>query len=177
MANKIVLPTINNVVDLQRALKSWQTKLNPLLNRATTPHAPWNFRASRQRGGILLQWAAIAGADADGYQILRSDNGDFSAAITISITSVLQNSYFDSLGGTAGGTGPIQKWYRIRATNGTDAAPHSVLGILSGVVTTTSIDPTDITTGSSTTYDRSLNDRIQSSANRGRIIGEVISVD
>jgi hypothetical protein len=171
------LPTITSVSDLTRVLKKWQTQLNPLLKVPKTPHAPWNFAATRQRGGILLSWAAGAQTDVDGYIILRSDNGDFANPVTIPIQSAKQNSYFDPLGGTTGGTAAITKWYRIRATNGTVQNPQSILGILSGAVTTTSIDPTDTVTPATTTRDITTSDTTQSSAGRGRIIEKLSRTD
>jgi len=172
MANSAnnTLPTITTLSDFVRVMKKWQTQLNPLLKNPKTPHAPWNFAATRQRGGILLTWTSLSGTDADGYQILRSDNGDFSSPLVIPVTNAQQNSYFDSLGGSTGSTTPITKWYRIRATNGTAQNPHSIIGILSGSVTINSIDPTDTSTAASTVRDISTTDLIQSSAQRGRIV-------
>lgn len=164
------LPTLINTSDIIQTLKKWQTLINPLLNTPRTPPAPWNFSATRARGGIQLSWAAVGSSSADGYQILRSDNGDFSNAITISILGANQTSFFDSFPSTTGGTTTIQKWYRIRATNGTLHNPQSVLGLLSGVVTSTSIDPTDTTTPATTTYDQHTSDRSQSQAGSGRIV-------
>lgn len=164
------LPTLLNASDLIQTLKKWQTQLNPLLTTPRTPQAPWNFSATRARGGIQLQWAALSNLNADGYQILRSDNGDFSNPTIFSILGSQVASYFDSLPATAGATTTIQKWYHIRATNGTQANPQSVLGVLSGIVTTTSIDPTDTTTPATITYDQSTTDKTQTSAGRARIV-------
>lgn len=161
------LPSIRNAQDLIREMKKWQTKLNPLVKQAATPVAPYNFAATRQRGGILLSWAATRASD--GYEILRSDNGDFTNAAIIAIRNPNQISYLDSFA-TTGGTGAVKKWYRIRATNGTFSQPASAKGVLSGVVTTSSIDPTDTVTVATTTFDTSTTDLTQTSAGRGRRI-------
>ncbi len=161
------LPTPRNVQDLFKTIKKWQTKLNPLVKQAKTPVAPFNFAASRQRGGILLTWAVVKGAD--GYEILRSDDGNFGSALTIPVRNGSQTSYFDELGGTTGGTGPITKWYKIRATTGAFSSPASVKGVLSGAVTTSSIDPTDTATASTTTFDGATSDGTRSAASRGRV--------
>lgn len=172
------LPTPTSIQDVPRILKKWQTQLNPLLTKVKTPHAPFNFQAASARGGIQLSWKSIPGTDADGYQIQRSDSGDFSNPTVFTVAGANQATFFDSLGGTAGGTGSITKWYRIRATNGTQANPQSVLGILSGIVTNSSIDPTDTSTASTTVFDTSVTDRYQASAGRGRIVvGEKLSRD
>ena len=172
------LPTPTSIQDVPRILKKWQTQLNPLLSQVKTPHAPYNFQATRARGGIQLSWKTIAGTDADGYQIQRSDDGNFSNPTIFTIAGANQGTFLDSLGGTAGGTGPITKFYRIRATNGTQANPQSVFGVLSGTITTSSIDPTDTVTPATTVFDNSVTDKYQSTAGKGRIIvGRKVSVD
>lgn len=161
------LPSITNTQDFIRDIKKWQTKLNPLVQKPRTPIAPYNFSATRQRGGITLSWAKVVGAD--GYEILRSPNGDFSTATLIPIRNPSQTGYFDALT-TSGGTGPVTMFYRIRATNGTFSQPGSAKGILSGIVTISSIDPTDTVTPSSTVYDTATTDKTQTAAGRGRRI-------
>lgn len=162
------LPTLGSPQDLIRFLKKWQTKLNPLVAQSGTPVAPYNFAGTRMRGGISLSWTPPS-SKVDGFEILRSTNGDFSKATVIPIRNALQTSYFDSLT-TAGGTGTVTMWYRMRATNGTFSQPGAVKGVLTGVVTVTSIDPTDTVTPASTTYDTSTTDKTQAAAGRGRRI-------
>lgn len=166
------LPTIRSPQDFIREVKKWQTKLNPLVTSPRTPPAPFNFAGTRARGGITLAWAQVNGAD--GYEILRSDNGDFSNPTIIPIRNPAQTSYFDAFT-TAGGTGTVTKWYRIRATNGTFSQPGSAKGVLSGIVKQTSIDPTDTVTAASTVFDQSTTDKTQAIANWGRrIVGPTV---
>lgn len=171
------LPQLTSVSDLFRVMQKWRTQLNPLLKNLKTPHAPANFTATSQRGGILLAWAPMASQDADGYQILSSPNGDFANPQVIQINDVRQSNYFDSLGGTSGSTTPITRWYRIRATNGTPTNSQSILGILSGAVTNSSIDPTNTVAPSVTVTDNATTDQLNVSAGRGRILPQRFTVD
>jgi hypothetical protein len=56
------------------------------------------------------------------------------------------------LGGSATGA-TITKYYKVRATSGTLEQPQSVQGVLSGIVSHTSIDTTDAVTGETTESD------------------------
>lgn len=153
------LPTIRHASQLVPYLKRWQKIIDPSLARPVKLKSPWRFRATRKRGGNLLQWATVTGAD--GYEILRSDTPDFSSPLVIPIRSGVQNAYFDPVGGS-----PETKSYKIRATSGTLSVPHTVKGILSGIVTSTSIDSTDTVTAESTTLDTTTDDEIQAIASR-----------
>ena len=128
------------------------TVLRPL-RRAFVPRIPWNFMAEGKTDGILLTWEPVSGAD--GYEILRSDTGNFSNSIettdnvlTIALSSGQQDSYFDALGATS-----VTRYYMIRATAGTISSPHSVKGPLSGKISQTSGSGT--TTSDTTTTDES----------------------
>ena len=142
------LPTIARNADLLIGLKVWQRTLSPNLIRPRSFRPPFNFRASTPTAtgtGITLDWSTVRGAD--GYEIQRSSNGDFSTGYTIIVIySGRQESHFDSLGATG-----TQRWYRIRATGGNALAKHSIKGAWSSVIKATSNDGT-------TTYDGTTDD-------------------
>jgi len=127
--------------------KIWARTLAPSVQSSFAPKAPWNFKAEGKTDGILLTWTTVKGAD--GYELVRSDDGDFSTGLTIiSLPQQQQNSYFDALGATS-----VTRSYKIRATSGTIAKPHVARGPLSGIVTETSGSGTsasDTTTDDST---------------------------
>jgi hypothetical protein len=112
--------------------KIWARTLAPNVQGALAKKAPWQFKAEGKTDGILLTWATVVGAD--GYEIWRSEDADFSTGVTvIPIPQQRQDSYFDALGATS-----IQRSYKILSTSGTLAKPHTVRGPLSGIVTETS---------------------------------------
>jgi hypothetical protein len=119
--------------------KIWARSLAPSVQGARAKKAPWQFKADGKTDGILLTWATVMGAD--GYEIWKSEDADFSTAVTIiPIPQQQQNSYFDALGATS-----IQRFYKIRSTSGTLAKPHTLRGPLSGIVTETSGSGTSAT--------------------------------
>ncbi len=154
------LPTITptNQNDVASYLKGWGVTLRRTLSSPPTPKTPWGFRVTNQRGGNLLQWSKVKGAD--GYEILRSDSADFNdVTFSRKLPGGEQTSYFDSLGGAA-----AKKDYKIRATAGTDSQPQSVSGVLSGMVSNTSLDATDIVTAPTTSHDLFTSDETQTRA-------------
>jgi hypothetical protein len=113
--------------------------LLPSVKSPVAKKAPWQFKAEGKTDGILLTWAAVVGAD--GYEIVKSEDTDFSTAVTIiPIPQQQQNSYFDALGAAS-----VDRSYKIRSTSGTIAKPHTVRGPLSGIVTETSGSGTSVT--------------------------------
>ena len=154
------LPTITGWSQLLPYLKLQQQSIDPILRRVAQPKVPWNFRVTKKRNGLLLDWSTVKGAD--GYELLRSNTADFESPVEIPIRNWNQNSYFDSLGGSA-----TTRYYKIRATAGTLSAPFAVKGPTSGIVTDTSIDSTDTTTQEATTYDTTTDDTIQSDTRHG----------
>lgn len=156
------IPLISNQSQLQQYLQTWRAHVSKNLQRPPAPIIPWNFNATNMRGGIMLTWSPTPGAD--GYEVLRTDNGDFSGSpgSNLTVTPIRDpkaSSYFDSLGGTA-----TKKWYKIRATSGTHDAPHSVHGNASGIVTHTSIDSSDTVTIPSTIRDNATTQQSQTRA-------------
>ena len=152
------LPTIKSYGDLLPYLKRWSQAINPLLKRVDVPHAPYRFRVTNQRGGNLLEWDNVAGAD--GYEILKSTTGDFDDGAsfeTIPLRSDQHTSYFDALSGS-GAAVTVTRYYKLRATAGTTQNPHSIKGLLTGIVSATTIDPADTATGSTTTEDTTTGD-------------------
>jgi len=131
--------------------KIWARTLAPTFQESLAKKAPWQFKAEGKTDGILLTWTTVIGAD--GYEIWRSGDEDFSTGVTIiPVPQQQQDSYFDALGATA-----IKRSYKIRSTSGTIARPHAVQGPLSGIVTETS--------GSGTSAsDTTLNDNRQAAA-------------
>ncbi len=148
------LPVITTQEGLLLYLKQFERKLNPLLARARTPKSVWNFKVTTKRGGLLLEWDILSGAD--GYEIQSSVNADFASPVVIPLRNSQQNSYFDALGG-----GPTTRFYKIRATAGTIRTPHTVKGKLSGIVSGTSIDSTDVATAETTVFDTTTDDASQ----------------
>lgn len=126
--------------------KIWARSLAPSVQGALAKKAPWQFSAEGKTDGILLTWATVAGAD--GYEIWKSDDADFSTGVTIiPIPQQRQDSYFDALGATS-----VTRSYKILSTSGTIAKPHTIRGPLSGIVTETSGSGTSVS--DTTTTDR-----------------------
>ena len=112
--------------------KIWARTLSSSIRATLAPKAPWNFKAEGKTDGILLTWATVIGAD--GYEIVISEDTDFSTGLTIiSLPQQRQDSYFDALGATS-----VTRSYKIRATSGTIEKPQAVKGLLGGIVTETS---------------------------------------
>lgn len=171
------LPTVIDPKQQQDVQKNTQVTLGSVITLPSTPIAPWNFAAKNQRGGVLLSWSSIVpnqgsapspGASkgkqvlsADGYELQRSDTGDFSSGkyISIPIRDPAQNTYFDSLGGA-----PQTKYYRLRATNGTGNNPYVVHGLFTGILKQISIDSNDTVTVPTTVYDTFTTDKTQARA-------------
>lgn len=161
------LPTITRPNDIQTFLKKWQTILNPILATPPTPAAPRNFAAQNAQGGILLTWAPLtSGVSVDGYQILRSSSADFSETdATYTLPGVDQNSFFDAI--NVSGSQPSQtKYYKLRATAGTANNPQSVLGVLTGIVSQTTIPMNNTVTVPTTNYDTQTSDKYNTQAGR-----------
>lgn len=172
------LPTITNPQQQLDAQKNSQVALASTIALPRTPIAPRNFSATSQRGGILLSWSPLVinpGASAppssnkisvaDGYELLRSDNGSFApgAYVSIALRDPSQTSYFDSLGGAV-----ATKYYRLRATNGTASNPYSIHGIFTGTVKQSSIDASDTVTTPTTARDTQTTDATQTRAGAWR---------
>ena len=143
------LPYISRADDLYRSLELWRQQIQRSLNRPPNLKAPLNFRASAPTttpSSILLEWASVRGAD--GYEIQRSDNGDFAAGAYKSffIDNGKQTAYLDNVGASG-----VTRYYRILALSGTIQEPHSRRGIPSAV-----IQPTSSSGG--TSYDGGTND-------------------
>lgn len=168
------LTTITSPAEERDATKNSQIAVNQQLALPTTPIAPYNFKATNQRGGILLNWSPLIPQQgstaspvtnrlpaADGYELQRSDTGDFSVGsyISIPIRDPAQSSYFDSLGGAV-----QTKYYKLRATNGTAGNSYAVHGIFTGVVKHTSIDASDTMTVPTTNYDTFTSQKTQARA-------------
>ena len=165
------LPTLTNPSDLIQVVKKWQSTLAP--SSGKTPIAPYNLRATPQRGGILVQWNAIlTPGDADGYQLQRTivpalNGGNANVPNQVSTVSLPDQTtvqFFDAVPAHTIVT------YRIRATNGTLASPQSVLGVYSGATKAAALDPSDNTTVPVTNYSNGTNDRTQSAAGRAKIV-------
>lgn len=160
------LPTILRPVDLPRLLKTWQQQLKSAIPPGfPIPAAPLNFSAASAQGGIQLQWSKVNSLGVDGYQILRSANGDFSQvefSITLNGDGAL--SYFDALPTT--GTGVATKYYKVRALSGNAGSPHCVQGLLTGIVSNTSINTADTTTTSTTNHDTTTTDGTNTAGGR-----------
>jgi len=145
------LPVIRSWAELEQ----WRQGLNPLVNRPATPRAPRNFKVTNQRGGNLLEWAAVSGAD--GYEVLKSTSTDFTDPEIIPLRSPEGTAYFDSLSGS-GAAVTVTRHYKVRATAGTSTNPHSVLGKLTGMISSTSIDAADVATASTVQSDPVVQD-------------------
>jgi hypothetical protein len=165
------LPIITDQRQLREYLNRWRSTLNRLIRSATPPPPPFNFQATGIRGAIQLSWAPeqrITGTlgdpgGPDGYEILRSETGDFSSDLAvIRIPNVNQSTYVDSIGGA-----PRTFSYRIHATAGTLSQPHSVHGMDTGSVRATSLDANDTTTTPVTVRDNYTSDRTRSERRSG----------
>jgi len=140
------LPVIRSWTELEQ----WRQGLNPLVTRPSTPRAPRNFKVTNQRGGNLLEWAKVSGAD--GYEVLKATSTDFTTVEVIPLRSPEGTAYFDSLSGS-GAAVTVTRHYKVRATAGTTQNPYSIQGKLSGIISSTSIDAADTATSSTTQSD------------------------
>ena len=158
-------PTIDNTGLLIQYLQQWQTTLNKLNLNIQTPQIPWNFQVKSQQGGNQLSWGKVPVGD--GYEVLISNNGDFSTGITIAtIPNVSMTSYFDPVS-TANGATPAKRYYQLRATNGTAQQPHTVKGNVTGTLSSTAIAPNDTTTSPVVNQDTSTSDSTQGQTKNG----------
>lgn len=150
-------------------LTQWRQALTRTLRRTQTPTVPWNFRITPKRGGLLLEWERVTTIGADGYELVRSDDADFSeATITITVENNLQTAYFDAI--ALSGAALPTRYYKIRATAGTKDNPRSVKGVLSGIVSAAPLDPSDAATTPTTTYDPVTDDDWQGQSREGPIL-------
>lgn len=164
------IPSLNRPEDAVNTLKFWQRNLHRTISRPPILRAPFNFAVTSQRGGILLSWRP--NAEANGYEILRSTNGDFSNEqnnlVTLSVDGSQFASFFDGVSGS-GGSVTQKRYYRIRAVSAAGDASDPIKGELSGVLSATSIDPSDTGTASVTTRDSfGSGDPIAAQKNRWR---------
>ena len=127
------LPNIDRPEKLIPGLKLWQRKLGESLKVPFASRQVENFQAFGVLNGVELSWHRVPGAD--GYEILRSETTDFDESVTevIPIRRPQQTTYSDGLNGNG-----ITRYYKIRATSGTAAQPHSVKGQISGLLRITS---------------------------------------
>ena len=129
------LPSIDRQQDVVAFLRYWRRPLNQLLQKKLKLPAPYNFRASAPAAtasSILLEWTSDDRAD--GYEIQRSDSGDFNSGyVTIAVDDGSQEALLDNVGAAA-----VTKYYRILATTGTVGAPHTTRGQESAVISATS---------------------------------------
>ena len=143
------LPFISRSDDLYRSLEIWRQQIQRSLNRAIRLKAPLNLRASSPTttpSSNLIEWVAVRGAD--GYEIQRSDNGNFDTGAYKStfVDNGKQTAFLDEVGASA-----ITRYYRILALGGTVQEPHSRRGIPSAVIVATS-------NSGGTNYDGGTND-------------------
>lgn len=155
------LPTSTGTQDINQTLASWQTALNPGIKSTPPQPTPYNFSVTNSRGGLQLSWSPVSGAD--GYEILKSQNGSFTDDLqVISIKDANRSNHFDSTGGNAQGAS-----YRIRTTSGTPQNPQAQRGPESGVVKHTSIDAGDTNSVPTTLFDNYTTDKTRSTARLG----------
>lgn len=155
------LPIITGIPGIQQ----WQQVLKTVNSSPQTPKIPWQFTVKNQQGGNYLTWQVVAGAD--GYIVDISANGDFSTTLSsINLPGINNITYFDTAP-TANGVAPTIRYYRVRATAGTTNQPQSVLGLTTGVVSSTAIAPNDTTTTPSTRLDTTTTDKHQAGTGTG----------
>lgn len=158
------LPPIARKEDLIPRLKQWERKISKAISRPRVPRIPWNFKVTSKRGGLQLTWSLVD--EADGYEVLQSDDTNFSEGVNvISIPGKDQTAYFDAAVPVQAGSPPTRH-YKIRAMAGTTSNPHAVRGLLSGVVSAQAIDPADTTTAETSFEDTVITDRYQSATRR-----------
>ena len=155
------LPTVAPNQNINETLATWQSQLNPGVANAAPQATPSNFAVTNGRGGLSLSWSPVAGAD--GYEILKSQNGSFADDLqVIPVNNASQSNFFDSMGGNAQSAS-----YRIRTTSGTASNPQSQRGPESGVVSHTSIDASDTASKPTTQFDNFTTDKTRSLARIG----------
>lgn len=159
----MAIPVISTLPELQL----WRASLKNTLRKVAAPTIPWNFQGVTKQGGNYLTWTPVKGAD--GYEIDIATSADFSALIQLkTFNSQTDAAYFDSVP-TQTGAAPAARYYRIRATSGTIAQPHSIKGRSSGAVgPLVAIAPNDTTTASSSSGDNSTSDKSNTGGGRGR---------
>ncbi len=158
------LPTVTPGQDINLVLANWQAQLNPGVKNSAPQATPQNFTVTNSRGGLTLNWGQVqSGSGADGYEILKSQNGSFTNDLQIiPVQHVHQTSYFDGLGGLATAAS-----YRIRTTSGTAQSPQSQRGPESGVIRHTSIDVADTASQPTTLRDKFTTDATRALARLG----------
>lgn len=169
------IPVVSDVRDLTSFLANWQNTMKQIVRTTTPPPCPQNFRVTGMRGAIRLTWAAVnpgttkgqlgqGGIGADGYEILKSESGDFvTDLVVIPLRDANQTQYDDPVGGAV-----VTASYRIHATAGTPRQAHAVTGPDSGTVRTSSIDATDTVTVPTTVHDNYTTDLTRAIARLGR---------
>lgn len=163
------LPIITGIPGVQQ----WQQILKTVNSSPQTPKIPWQFTVKNQQGGNYLTWQVVAGAD--GYVVDISTNGDFSVVLSsINLPGINNITYFDTAP-TANGVAPTVRYYRVRATAGTTNQPQSVLGLTTGVVSSTAIAPNDTTTTPSAKLDTTTTDTHQAGTGSGNYRGSPLS--
>lgn len=159
------LPTSTGTVDVSQTLASWQSQLNPGVKNTAPQATPVNFKVTNSRGGLTLAWSPVSGAD--GYEILKSQNGSFTDDLQVlAVPGANASSYFDGTGGNA-----LTAHYRIRTTSGTARNPQSQRGPESGTIGHTSIDSLDTATVPVTKFDNYTSDATRSKARFGNYGG------
>lgn len=132
------LPVAQNFQQLLTVEATKRAKQENLQRSPVIPATPANFLATPTPGGVRLTWGAVTAPGVDGYEILKSLIGDFSDTVVIRINNPKQTSYFDPM--NAGHS--VVTYYQLRATAGTDNAPHSVLGTPTTTLATSSLNAT-----------------------------------
>lgn len=147
------IPTLTNFSELQQYLATTRVGLGQVLRKPSPPNVVFNLAVSSQQGGNYLTWSQTKGAD--GYIVEISTNGDFSDILTsTSLDGIDATAYFDAVP-TATGSAPPKRYYRVRATSGTQTSPRTIVGKASGAVASSAIAPNDTVTASTTTRDTS----------------------
>jgi len=156
--------SVSRPEDVVWSLKTWERNLRRTVARPPILKPPRNFSATSQRGGIQLSWRPDS--EAVGYEIVRSLNGDFSEEdnaniVVLTVIGGSFSSFFDGVSGSGASTAQ-KRYYRMRSlssvgstSSGPSASPDDapIRGVLTGVVSVTSIDPTDTATASVTARD------------------------
>ena len=151
------IPTWGSNQNPNSVMAAWQSQITSNIRNASPQTPPRNFTVTNGLGGLTLNWGQVAGAD--GYEILKSNNGSFKTDLqVIPIQHNSQTSYFDAISGTSN--------YRIRATSGTPQTPQSARGPESGPIAHTVI-ATGTTTTPTTIRDMSTTDKSSAGARLG----------
>ena len=156
-------PTIGPNQDPTVAFAKWQSQISANVRNVAPQATPQNFQVKNGQGNLTLSWSQVLnGSGADGYEILKSQDGSFTKDLQIiPVSHVQQTTYVDNFP-TA-----TKCHYRIRTTSGTPQTPQSARGPESGVVSHTSIATTDTTTVPTTVRDQATTDKSRALARLG----------